>query len=76
MRGSSGGRQEIMSPSALLKRALVKLLLAIAWEFAVVLSITRDSPDDHVKKAYRKVILRVHPDKPGGCPETPWDKVA
>jgi hypothetical protein len=68
MRGSSGGRQEIMSPSAqVLKRALVKLLLAIAREFAIVLSITRESPDDHVKKAYRKVILRVHPDKPGGC---------
>ena len=69
MRGSSGGSQEIMSPSGFLKRARVKLLLAIARQFAIVLSITRDSPDDQVKKAYRKVMLRVHPDKPGGCPE-------
>ena len=58
-----------MSPSARLKRALVKLLLAIARQFLVAISISRESSDSDVKKAYRTVILRVHPDKPGGSTE-------
>ena len=52
-----------------MKRALVKLLLAIARELSVAISISRDSLDDHVKKAYKKVLVRVHPDKPGGSTE-------
>ena len=47
----------------------MKLLLAIAREFALTLSVTRDAPDDEVKKAFRKVIVRIHPDKPGGSEE-------
>ena len=55
-----------MSPAARLKRALVKLLLAIAREFSIILSINRDSSDAQIKTAYKKVLVRVHPDKPGG----------
>ena len=58
-----------MGPASALKRALVKLLLALAREFAITLSASRDSPDEQVKKAFRKVIVRVHPDKPGGSVE-------
>ena len=53
-----------MGPASALKRALIKLLLAIAREFAITLSMSRDNaPDEQVKKAFRKVILRIHPDK-------------
>ena len=58
-----------MSPPAALKRALVKLLLVLARQFSITLSVTRDSPDEKVKKAFRKVIVRIHPDKPGGSAE-------
>ena len=58
-----------MSPAARLKRALVKLLLAIAREFSIILSINRDSSDAQIKTAYKKVLVRVHPDKPGGSTE-------
>ena len=59
----------IMSAAAALKRALVKLLLALAQQFSIPLSVTRDAPDAQVKKAFRKVIVRIHPDKPGGSAE-------
>ena len=52
-----------------LERALVKLLLAIAREFSIILSINRDSSDAQIKTAYKKVLVRVHPDKPGGSTE-------
>ena len=58
-----------MSPSARLKRALVKLLLTLARQLSIALDVSRDSPDDRVKTAYKKVLLRVHPDKPGGSTE-------
>ena len=55
-----------MSPGAALKRALITLLLALARQYELVLNINRDSPDQQVKSAFRKVILRAHPDKRGG----------
>ena len=58
-----------MSPAGALKRALVTLLLSLARQFEITLSVSRDSPDDPIKKAFRKVILRVHPDRPGGSVE-------
>ena len=48
------------------KRSLVKVLLALAVVYNVKLLITRDSPDADVVKAYKKVILKTHPDKRGG----------
>ena len=56
-----------MGPASALKRALVTLLLALAREFALTLSVSRDAPDDRVKKVFRQVIMRIQPDKSGGC---------
>ena len=55
-----------MSPAQLLKRALVTILLELARVYALDLGLSRDSPDPNVKKAFRRVILRAHPDKAGG----------
>ena len=58
-----------MGTASALKRALVKLLLALAREFAFTLSVAREAPDEQVKDAFRKVIIRIQPDKPGGSVE-------
>ena len=47
------------------KRALVKVLLTIAAVYSVRLDLTRDSPDDALCKAFKKVALKAHPDKDG-----------
>ena len=47
----------------LAKRAFIKVLLHLAVTYAVKLSLSRDSPADAVSAAYRKVSLKVHPDK-------------
>lgn len=47
------------------KRAFVKLLLQLATTYGVVLALTRDSPAAAVTAAFRKVLLKVHPDKGG-----------
>ena len=53
------------------KRALVKVLVALAAVYSVVLeSFSRDSPDKDVLKVFRRVLLRVHPDK-GGSTKRP-----
>jgi hypothetical protein len=49
----------------LAKRAFIKVLLQLAVTYAVKLSLSRDSPADAVNSAYRKVSLKVHPDKGG-----------
>ena len=56
-----------MACSAVLlaKRSLVALLLRLATAYQVVVSINRDSPDVKVTQAFRKVVLKVHPDKGG-----------
>ena len=59
-----------MSPTQLLKRALVSLLLSFAQQFNVALQLNRDSPDEVVKKSFKKVNLKIHPDKPCGCKES------
>ena len=56
-----------MSPASRLKRALVTLLLHFARIYTVTIAVTRDSPDAAVRSAFRKVILKAHPDKAGGC---------
>ena len=55
-----------MSPTSRLKRALVILLLHFAHIYTITVDVSRDSPDTDVKKAFRKVILKAHPDKVGG----------
>ena len=55
----------MVSAVDLAKRAFIKVLLQLAVTNAVKLSLSRDSPDDAVNAAYRKVSLKVHPDKGG-----------
>ena len=53
------------SRSQLAKRAFVKVLLALAVTYGSSLHINRDSADDAVSAAYRRVTKRAHPDKGG-----------
>ena len=53
------------SPAQQARRSLVRLLLELALKYAVVLALTRDSPDQAVLEAFRKVARRAHPDKGG-----------
>ena len=55
-----------MSLAQQLKRVLVTLLLEFARAYGLTLNLNRDSQDDLVKTGFCKVILRAHPDKPGG----------
>lgn len=53
------------STVSIAKRALVSLLLKLAVAYQVVVSVSRDSPDVSVKAAFRKIAVKVHPDKGG-----------
>ena len=55
----------MVSAIDLSKRALVTLLNSLANVYAVVLGITRESPDGDVHRAYRKLSKKCHPDKGG-----------
>ena len=50
----------------LARRALVTLLVHFGLAYAVAISVNRDSPDAEVLRAFRRIALKVHPDKPGG----------
>ena len=71
-----------VSSSTAATRALVSVLLVLARSYLVVLEVNRDSPTEQVLKAYRKVLLKVHPDKGGKKADTQklqevkeaWDK--
>ena len=47
------------------KRAFVVVLRFLATAYGLDVSVNRDSPDAAVTRAFRKVALRVHPDKGG-----------
>ena len=47
----------------LAQRAFVKVLLAIAAAYIVIMQVNRDSEDKKLLKAFRRVALKVHPDK-------------
>ena len=49
-------------------RAFVVVLLALARRYELVLQVNRESPAEQLVKSYRKLLLKVHPDK-GGCKE-------
>ena len=53
------------SAVALAKRALVKVLLSFASAYNVPVRVNRESADSAVLTAYKKVALKVHPDKGG-----------
>ena len=46
-------------------RAFVKVLLALARSYELALHVNRDSSSDQLVKAYKKVLLKAHPDKGG-----------
>ena len=47
------------------RRALVKVLLTLAAFYSVRVTVNRDSSDQEVLKAFKRVSLRAHPDKGG-----------
>ncbi len=47
------------------KRELVKLLRELAAKYRVSFSLTRESSNKDVTQAFKKVSLKVHPDKGG-----------
>ena len=57
------------SPLQLAKRAFVAVLLALAVAHNIAVEVSRDSPDDAVRKAFRKVCVKPHPDKGGSLAE-------
>ena len=50
---------------AVATRAFVAVLLALARRFEVLLAVNRDSSAEQLVKAYRKLLLKTHPDKGG-----------
>ena len=54
-----------VSPLQAAKRAFVSILLSLAGVYELILDITRDSEDAAIKKAFRKVSVKAHPDKGG-----------
>ena len=47
------------------KRALISLIRNLAIVYGSAVSLDRESPDAVVKKAYKKLSLKVHPDRGG-----------
>ena len=58
----------LVMPSSLLTqatRAFVKVLLTLAKAYELALTVTRDSPEKDLLKAYKRVALKAHRDKGG-----------
>eukprot|EP00439_Symbiodinium_sp_Y106_P038402 s8281_g4.t1 len=55
----------VASLALLAKRALESLLLALARQHNVSAMVKRDSSDQDVEKAFRRVVKKAHPDKGG-----------
>jgi curved DNA-binding protein CbpA len=51
-------------------RAFVAVLLLLARRYELVLEVNRDSSPERLLKAYRKVLLKAHPDKGGSKVDT------
>ncbi len=54
-----------VSQKSLAKRAFVSVLLELARSYNVAIDVRRDTADVILSRAFRKVALRVHPDKGG-----------
>ena len=52
------------------KRALVAELKSLARTYGVPVQLTRDATDAVVRAAYRRIVLRVHPDKGGSVADS------
>ena len=53
------------------KRVLVVLLRTLAATYNCAVGVTRDSSDAVIRKAYRTMSLKTHPDKGGAEEEEP-----
>ena len=51
-------------------RAFVAVLSLLARRYELVLEVNRDSSPERLLKAYRKVLLKAHPDKGGSKVDT------
>ena len=65
---SFGLRVMAASARQVATRQFVKTLLALAAVYSLSLPVTRESTDDELVKAFKRLSLKVHPDK-GGCLE-------
>lgn len=59
-----------LSPAKILTRLLIGLLLVVSAlagrDFYKILGVKRDANDDKIKRAYRKLAMKFHPDKVRG----------
>ena len=55
----------MVSATDVAKRALVTLIKYLAGIYGVTADLNRDCTDDALRKAYRKMSLKVHPDRGG-----------
>ena len=49
-----------------LRSALVTLIISMARAYKCGVQINRESSDEEVRSAYRRLSRHVHPDRPGG----------
>jgi hypothetical protein len=55
----------MLSKVGVATRAFVVVLLALAKRYKLLLTVNRDSSTEQLVKAYRKLLLKAHPDKGG-----------
>ena len=53
------------SACLLAKRALVTVILSLGRAYQIIVNINRQSADEQILKAYRRALLKAHPDKGG-----------
>ena len=54
-----------VSPLQAARRAFATVLLQLARAYSVSLAITRDSTDKQLEGAFKRLAVKVHPDKGG-----------
>ena len=59
-----------VSPAQAAKRALIRTLQALAAVYSLTLGLTSNSSDDEVRKAFKKTVVKAHPDKGGSDEHT------